>query len=292
MPPRNRSRCKRKVENAPATTPESLNHLNPSFSNDGMVGPSNYAYITGNAASAEAADDSLLSSPVSSPGNTKKPQTGESNWYTGETWTQEKVAEQEERAAKLLGDMVQIKATLIYYCANDVQHHDKWVRILAEHITLLAEAKGLELHAAVAYQVSQQQASKYRQQLEVSQLILMSYKSAALFLMVAIQVSILEAEGKRSISDVEDSGKGSVRGKRKMSRTDPASISKGTHPFSKKSPGKRRSPRHNYDADNESDGANFKLIGPDDFLDTLKIPKNGKHHLDSFRRLRDDIFDS
>ncbi|KAK6541835.1 hypothetical protein TWF694_007614 [Orbilia ellipsospora] len=271
MPPKNRSRSKRKTEKAPASLPGFPDQFNAALFDGNMAGPSNAVSITGGATNPEATNHSFLNSPISSPGSTDKRQIGESNWYTGETWTQEKVAEQEERAAKLLGDMAHIKATLIYYCANDVQHHDKWVRILAEHITLLAEAKGLELHAAVAYQVSQQQTSKYRQQLEAS---------------------VLETEAKRSINEVEDSGKGSVRGKRKVARTDPASISKGTHPFNKKSPGKRRSPRRNYDADNESDGGNFKLIGPDDFLDSLKIPENGKRHMDSFRRLRDDIFDS
>ncbi|EPS40666.1 hypothetical protein H072_5457 [Dactylellina haptotyla CBS 200.50] len=201
----------------------------------------------------------------------KIPPGAASNWYSQEGWSKQQTEEQEERAAGLIGDLAQVKATLEYYCANDIQHHGRWVSILAEHITLLAEAKGLYLNAAVAYQVSQQKASKYRQSLETS---------------------TIESEAKRPIKQVEGSSSGSMRGKRKMPRIESASISKGTHPFNKKSPNKRTSPLKNTLAkSDEMDEGNFKLVGPDDFLKTLKLPeKSHKDFFILFRQLRDDIF--
>ncbi|KAJ6259719.1 LOW QUALITY PROTEIN: hypothetical protein Dda_5357 [Drechslerella dactyloides] len=222
----------------------------------------------------EADTSTELTSPSSSlieSSATKRLQNGQgSDWYDPEVWPREKVVEQENLAAKLIGDPDSIKATLEYYCAHDLQYHTKWVRILADHILLLAESKNRDLNHAVAYQVSQQKASNYRQQLEAS---------------------IIASESKRPRK--EDSvPKGSLRGKRKIRRTDKASLSKGTHPLSVPVPVPVRTPLPKLLPKDDDDG-NFKLIGPDDFIKTLQIPKkNEAVYLGHFRQLRDDIYQS
>ncbi|EWC44836.1 hypothetical protein DRE_06474 [Drechslerella stenobrocha 248] len=208
----------------------------------------------------------LAESPIRDPRRTEG-----SDWYCPEMWPREKIIEQETRATKLIGDFDNVKVTLEYYCANDIQHHAKWVRILADHILLLAEAKGQQLNIAVAYHVAQQKASKYRQHLEIS---------------------TIAAESKRPIKEIEGEAGGSQRGRRKIPRTDKASVSKGTHPLSKKSP-KKRASLHNVLPAHSDDEGNFKLIGPDDFIRTLKIPKaNEEAYFEAFRRLRDEIYTS
>ncbi|KAK6529541.1 hypothetical protein TWF281_008712 [Arthrobotrys megalospora] len=212
-------------------------------------------------------------SPIKSPIRAGSDLVETSDWYCPELWSRNKVVEQENRASKLIGDYNRIKATLEYYCANDLQYHSKWVRILADHILLLAESRGQELNIAVAYHVSQQKASKYRQQLEAS---------------------ILESEAKRVYEEeMEIIGKGSLRGKSKIARTDEASISKGTHPLSKKASARRSLPKEMMPDAVGSQDVNFKLVGPDDFLKTLKMSKKTeKEYFESFRQLRDDIFQS
>ncbi|KAF3231552.1 hypothetical protein TWF192_000998 [Orbilia oligospora] len=194
-----------------------------------------------------------------------------SDWYSSELWTRQKVKEQEIKASKLIGDFDRIKATLEYYCANDLQLHSKWVRILADHILLLAESRGQYLNIAVAYHVSQLQASKYRQQLEAS---------------------ILESEAKRAYDEeMGKNKKGSMRGKSKIPRTDDASISKGTHPLSKKGSSRNSIPDDMMPTKGKKGDLNFRLVGPDDFLKTLKMSKATEaDYFESFRQLRDDIF--
>ncbi|KAK6354083.1 hypothetical protein TWF730_008501 [Orbilia blumenaviensis] len=212
-------------------------------------------------------------SPIRSPIQAGSESAGASNWYCPEKWPEHKVKEQETRASRLLGDNNRIKATLEYYCAHDLQHHSKWVRILVDHIILFAEARGQELNTAVAYHVSQSRASKYRQKLEAS---------------------ILESETKRAVEEEAGANKkGSLRGKSKIARTDDASISKGTHPLSKKGSARKSIPAEMMPDDSSSDDQNFKLIGPDDFLKTLKLPKQAEEqYFESFRQLRDVIFRS
>ncbi|RVD83273.1 uncharacterized protein DFL_007667 [Arthrobotrys flagrans] len=196
-----------------------------------------------------------LSSPPTSPiqsliqshiGNNLDHDIETSDWYCPELWTRQKAADQEAKASKLIGDLNRIKATLEYYCANNLQYHSKWVRILADHITLLAEARGQKLNIAVAYHVSQLKAFKYRQQLEAY---------------------ILKSEAKRAYNEeMEKNRQGSLRGKGKVARTDDTSISKITHPMSKK-----RSTRNNIPEDvmlekGKYKDVNFKLVGQMTFL--------------------------
>ncbi|KAF3313103.1 hypothetical protein TWF173_006277 [Orbilia oligospora] len=219
---------------------------------------------------------SPIQSPIQYPaqsfdGNELDRDVETSDWYSSELWTRQKVKEQEIKASKLIGDFDRIKATLEYYCANDLQLHSKWVRILADHILLLAESRGQYLNIAVAYHVSQLQASKYRQQLEAS---------------------ILESEAKRAYDEeMEKNKKGSMRGKSKIPRTDDASISKGTHPLSKKESGRNSIPDDMMPTKDKKEDLNFRLVGPDDFLKTLKMSKATEaDYFESFRQLRDDIF--
>ncbi|KAF3263105.1 hypothetical protein TWF128_002061 [Orbilia oligospora] len=225
-----------------------------------------------------SATQSPTQSPIQYPvqsfdGNEPDRDVETSDWYSSELWTRQKVKEQEIKASKLIGDFDRIKATLEYYCANDLQLHSKWVRILADHILLLAESRGQYLNIAVAYHVSQLQASKYRQQLEAS---------------------ILESEAKRAYDEeMEKNKKGSMRGKSKIPRTDDASISKGTHPLNKKGSGRNSIPDDMMPTKDKKEDLNFKLVGPDDFLKTLKMSKATEaSYFESFRQLRDDIFHS
>ncbi|TGJ69084.1 hypothetical protein EYR41_005151 [Orbilia oligospora] len=225
-----------------------------------------------------SATQSPTQSPIQYPvqsfdGNEPDRDVETSDWYSSELWTRQKVEEQEIKASKLIGDFDRIKATLEYYCANDLQLHSKWVRILADHILLLAESRGQYLNIAVAYHVSQLQASKYRQQLEAS---------------------ILESEAKRAYDEeMEKNKKGSMRGKSKIPRTDDASISKGTHPLNKKGSGRNSIPDDMMPTKDKKEDLNFKLVGPDDFLKTLKMSKATEaSYFESFRQLRDDIFHS
>ncbi|KAK6511584.1 hypothetical protein TWF481_000499 [Arthrobotrys musiformis] len=201
--------------------------------------------------------------------NDPTPGDGASDWHKSDFWTREKATEQENRARKLIGDLNHIKATLEYYCANDARHHAKWVRILADHILLLSEARGMQVNVDVAYHVAQQRASKYRQHLEAS---------------------TLESEAKRAYDeDTEKNKKGSLRGKSKIPRTEEASISKGTHPMNKKGSGRKSLPLAS--GDNNGDEINFRLIGANDFLGTLKMSKaKQEEYLPLFVELRDDIW--
>ncbi|KAK6334979.1 hypothetical protein TWF718_010420 [Orbilia javanica] len=196
-----------------------------------------------------------------------------SDWYCPELWSRQKALDQETKASKLIGDFNRIKATLEYYCANDLQYHSKWVRILADHILLVAEAKGQHLNIAVAYHVSQLKASKYRQHLEAS---------------------LWESECKRAYEEeLEKNRQGSLRGKSKVPRTDDASISKGTHPMSKKGSARNSLPEDMAQEKSKDKEINFKLVGPDDFIKTLKMPKATEvEYVESFRQLRGDIFQS
>ncbi|KAF3922738.1 hypothetical protein ABW21_db0207497 [Orbilia brochopaga] len=232
---------------------------------------------TGSSDSSSISPDTSGSSlsPPSSPMNASETkevgQTEGSIWYDPEVWPQEKVIEQEARAAKLIGNFESIKATLEYYCAHDLQHHTKWVRILADHILLLAQSKSQDLNHAVAIEMSQRMASGYRQHLEAS---------------------LLTSESKRKDVDTSAAAIASLRGKRKIRRTDAASWSKGTHPLMiSRAMGIRSTIPKLIPIDN--DEGNFKLIGPDDFIMALQIPQaNREAHLDEFRRLRDDIYKS
>ncbi|KAF3228844.1 hypothetical protein TWF106_006364 [Orbilia oligospora] len=113
-------------------------------------------------------------------------------------------------------------------------------------------------------------------------------------LKIRIQASILESEAKRAYDEeMGKNKKGSMRGKSKIPRTDDASISKGTHPLSKKGSSRNSIPDDMMPTKGKKGDLNFRLVGPDDFLKTLKMSKATEaDYFESFRQLRDDIFHS
>ncbi|KAF3931590.1 hypothetical protein ABW19_dt0209696 [Dactylella cylindrospora] len=203
-------------------------------------------------------------SPSSEPAedNTEEPEDLQfegSDWYSSERWPQKKVDEQENQAASLIGDSARIKATLEFYGANKLQYHTKWASILADHIILLAEAMEVELNAAVALAVSQS--------------------------------NIISMEQKRSHKFLESLDTSSLRGKRKIPRTDQASISKGTHPMRRKNTNSELSAPVLFlpTGLGNSDQRDVKLTRKEDFLETLCLPPE---RLQKCRPLFQDLQDT